>query len=248
MEYKPEYKKVKVISNEPVGRDVFMLALDFRDDIKPGMFYMMRFADGSPLLGRPLSVCRADAYMEFCYVVVGPGTRKLSELTAGGGVYALGPLGNGFDIPGSAGRIAIVSGGIGIAPFVELAARLSRDRAKIIDGYFGFASEPYLLDRFDNMGIQKYVSTDDGCAGHKGFITEILDAGRYDLVTACGPEPFLKAVARMCAAGGTPSLLSLDRHMACGVGACLVCVCMTVSGNKRVCKDGPVFSGSELIL
>ena len=240
-----EYKKVSVISNEPVGAGVFMLSLDFRDEIAPGQFYMIRFTDDYPLLSRPLSVCRADKHTEFCCAVVGPGTRRLSVLRPGDYVYALGPLGNGFRVPESAGRVALVSGGIGIAPFVELAARLENS-GREADGYFGFASAPYLLERFG--GIKQHISTDDGSAGHKGFITEILDTGAYDFIAACGPEPFLKAVASMCAKNGTPSQLSLDRHMACGVGACLVCACLTTSGNKRVCKDGPVFSGAELVL
>jgi len=220
-----------------------MLTLDFRDEISPGQFYMLRFTEDYPLLSRPLSVCRAGGRTEFCCAVVGPGTRKLSALRPGDGVFALGPLGNGFGVPENAGKIALVSGGIGIAPFVELAARLE---GRDIEGYFGFASSPYLLDRFG--GIKQHISTDDGSAGHKGFITEILDPGKYDFIAACGPEPFLKAVAGMCAESGTPSQLSLDRHMACGVGACLVCACLTTAGNKRVCADGPVFDGSELIL
>jgi dihydroorotate dehydrogenase electron transfer subunit len=210
-------------------------------DIKPGQFYMLG-VDG-PLLPRPLSVCEIGPdYAAFCYLVVGAGTAKLSALRPGDKLKLTGPLGNGFDLPEISRyeRVAVVSGGIGIAPFVELVKRLNRE----VTCFCGFSSFAYLTDRLPGARI----ATENGSAGHKGYVTDIFEPRDFDLVLACGPEGFSRAVIQKCRNAGTPLYISLDNHMACGVGACLVCVCATIDGNKRCCADGPVFRGEELTL
>lgn len=239
-----QYKKVEIAENVIIAPGVYSMKIQCADSINPGQFYMIGFVDNAPLLSRPISVCNSDnGYIEFCFIVSGVGTKKLAALKPGDEIFITGPLGNGFIIPPSCKKIALVSGGIGLAPFVGLQKKLSD---KQVDYYFGFSSDAYLLDRFNGMSIN--VSTENGSAGYKGYITDMLDTAGYDLVIACGPLAFLKTVVSKCRHTGTPSLISMEQHMACGIGACLVCVCKTLTGNKRVCADGPVFKGEELIL
>ena len=240
------YQLSEIISNERISKNVYFLKLkrELTEKIIPGQFYMIKIPDKSPLLARPLSVCElCDDYIGFCYVVVGTGTAKLAKLSSGEQVYTIGPLGNGFPIEQIQGEIAIVAGGIGIAPFVEVIKYLDYRNVTL---YAGFTSEPYLLDRFNNVN-EVNVSTDDGSYGYKGFITELFHPEKYDVVLTCGPEILMEKIVKVCQKANVISFASMDKHMACGIGACLVCACKTLTGNKRCCKDGPVFKGQDLV-
>ncbi len=243
---KYRFQQSQVISNERIGEQVYFLTIakDPVDTVIPGQFYMLKLQDNSPLLARPLSVCEVDeSTIGFCYLVVGEGTAKLTKLTAGDTVGTIGPIGNGFSPAAYQGEIAIVSGGIGIAPFVELVKHLPKANVTL---YAGFSTKPYLLDRFSDIKAV-HVTTDDGSSGHRGFITELFSPSNFDVVLTCGPEILMEKIVHTCQSVGVKSFASMDKRMACGIGACLVCTCKTTAGNKRCCVDGPVFSGAELM-
>ena len=153
-------------------------------------------------------------------------------------------IGNGFDLEQDLGKTALVCGGIGTAPMVEVAKRLrAKDGNKLIDVYAGFRDNIYLKEELDKYANNVNITTNTGKYGHKGFVTDILKPEEYDTVLCCGPEIMMKKVIEMCKEKNVKIYVSMEKHMACGVGACLVCTCKTKEGNKRTCKDGPVFDG-----
>ncbi len=245
------FTKVKVIKNEEIYNNIFSLCVELNEDAEnllPGKFYMLKSEDTETLLPRPISICSFDLNkLEFLYEVVGKGTKSFSTLSKGDYINIIGPLGNGFSVDEAKGNIAIISGGIGIAPMKELIKRLKDSKdVKTIHLYSGFREEPYFMESFKDTADTIYIATDNGKEGYKGFITDIVDYKSYDLVFCCGPLPMMKKVARSCKKYEVKSYISMESHMACGVGACLVCTCKTKSGNKRTCKDGPVFLGETL--
>jgi dihydroorotate dehydrogenase electron transfer subunit len=234
-----------VLSQERLTEDVYRLTVATTTGGTPGQFYMMRAWDREPLLSRPLSIHEVGpATVSFLYQVRGRGTELLARLEQGGKVALSGPLGHGFRPGDLRGRIAIVTGGIGIAPMFCLARTLPPGDVTIIAG---FKSHPYAVAQLLDLGVDVQVTTEDGSDGTRGFCTEIFDPHAYDTVVTCGPLPMMARVAHLCAEAGVPCQASLEAHMACGVGACLVCPCPTVLGNKRVCADGPVFDTAEVI-
>ena len=164
----------------------------------------------------------------------------------------LGPLGNGFKIPDSARKVILVGGGIGVPPLLGLAKKLG-DRATAILGFRDY-SRIILADEFEKYGANTAICTDDGSVGYDGMVTSPLEStiknSGADLVCACGPMPMLNAVAKVCADNNVPCKVSMEQRMGCGVGACVVCSCLTVRNGQehyaRVCKDGPVFDAKEV--
>ena len=219
-----------------------------------GQFYMLRAwaADATPILSRPISVDDFDnqtGALTFLYQVKGEGTRKLAALQAGNTLTVTGPCGNGFDtaaLAASHKRIAVVGGGIGTAPMYQLTRELAAGGVKP-DVFFGFRDKPYCMEEYRSIaGIVK-VSTDTGAVGFHGFVTQLYDPEDYDVVLVCGPTVMMRNAARLCAEKGTPCFVSLEKKMACGIGACLGCTCETRSGEgKSVCKNGPVFDAAEV--
>ena len=219
-----------------------------------GQFYMLRAwaADATPILSRPISVDDFDnqtGALTFLYQVKGEGTRKLAALQAGNALTVTGPCGNGFDtaaLAASHKRIAVVGGGIGTAPMYQLTRELAAGGVKP-DVFFGFRDKPYCMEEYRSIaGIVK-VSTDTGAVGFHGFVTQLYDPADYDVVLVCGPTVMMRNAARLCAEKGTPCFVSLEKKMACGIGACLGCTCETRSGEgKSVCKNGPVFDAAEV--
>lgn len=239
-----EYKKVYIIDNKKIYENIYKLSIsgDFKG--KPGQFYMVRSWRKEPLLSRPISIYSIDNNtLEFLYAVVGEGTKLLSELKKGDSINLLGPLGNGFPIENIKGKIAVVSGGIGIAPLYEVVKNLQECE---IDLYAGFREKSYSTEAFKEYVENIYIATESGEEGEKGYITDILEVNKYDMVLCCGPEVMMKKVVKMCKEKKVPIYISMEKHMACGVGACLGCTCKTKGGNKRTCKEGPVFLGDEL--
>jgi NAD(P)H-flavin reductase len=175
----------------------------------------------------------------------GKGTQELAALRCGEAVELTGPLGNywgALDEEPLQGPLALVGGGIGIAPCAALAEELP---GGTFDFYGGFKSLPFGLERLPPHAC--IIATEDGSYGRKGRILDFLEPARYCRVYACGPEPMLKALADRCKALKVPCFISLERHMACGVGACLGCTVSTLQGNRRCCVDGPIFRAQEVL-
>ncbi|MEY8356169.1 dihydroorotate dehydrogenase electron transfer subunit [Lachnospiraceae bacterium 54-53] len=223
----------------------------------PGQFISVYTKDGAKLLPRPISICETDkekGLLRIVYRIVGGGTEEFSLCRAGDSIDILGPLGNGFPLEaGGRGKKAfLIGGGIGIPPMLELAKHLSCEKQVVL----GYRDELFLNEEFLPYG-KVFVATEDGSAGTKGNVLDaIREHGlRGDVIFACGPTPMLKAIKAYAEENRVECYLSLEEKMACGVGACLACVCRTrdvdehsMVHNKRICKDGPVFKAEEVEL
>lgn len=236
--------EMKLMPHGDNGRDTSLGAenhIGFHGE--PGQFYMLRGWELDPLLARPISICNiSNGMVTFLYEVVGKGTRMMSELKAGDTLELLGPLGTGFDLE-LGGRLALISGGAGMAPLIYLKNRLEND----MDFYCGFQSEPYYIDEIEKGVDNIYITTEDGSAGHRGFVTELFTPERYDTVITCGPTPMMKEIVKICGKHDIPVYMSMESHMACGIGTCLGCTVETTSGILRVCREGPVQLGKEVV-
>ena len=248
---------VTIYSQEQLSDGVYSMWLDAPEmaaESKPGQFIAVYTNDRSKLLPRPISICEADkenGRIRIVYRIAGAGTEEFSEMKAGDTLDIMGPLGNGFPLKDK--KAFLIGGGIGIPPMLELAKNLDCEKTAVL-GYRD--SQLFLKD-----DIARYasvaVATEDGSVGTKG---NVIDAIREkgltaDVIYACGPTPMLKALKAYAAENGIECWLSLEEKMACGIGACLGCVCHSkeVDGhsnvkNKRVCKDGPVFLADEVEL
>ena len=245
---------VKVLEHQRLTDTIRLMTVSWprRDKApKAGQFFMLRCwpADVAPVLSRPISVHSYDpelATLDFLYEVRGKGTEKLAALVPGDTLSLVGPAGNGFNVAEAAGkRVALVGGGIGTAPLYQLAKELCEAGTKA-DYFCGFRDEPYGMDRFTQVCGKVQLATDSGRFGFHGFVTQLLKPEEYDLVLCCGPDPMMRAVAKLCDAAGTRCIVSLERKMACGIGACLGCTCHTETGGRCVCKEGPVFDSKEV--
>ncbi|MBS5951431.1 MAG: dihydroorotate dehydrogenase electron transfer subunit [Clostridium sp.] len=238
------YTKSKVLVNERIVDNIYKMVVEDNNDVKAGQFYMLKL-EGKTLLPRPISVCeKNEGTITFLYAVVGQGTKEYTVLEKGDYINLNGPLGNGFKIDENLGRVALVAGGIGTAPMLEVAKKLrENNNASNLDLYAGFRDEVYLIEEIKEYADEVYLTTNTGKYGHKGFVTDVLKPENYDVVLCCGPEIMMKKVIEMCKEKNVKIQVSMEKHMACGVGACLVCTCKTKDGHKRTCKDGPVFDG-----
>lgn len=206
----------------------------------PGQFINIRL-DGL-YLRRPISVCDwGEGWIRVIYKVVGKGTAKMAEMTPGQKLDVLTGLGNGYDLaPARGKRIALVGGGVGIPPLYGLAKRLGGEAFCCVLG-FNRASEIFYAEEFAQYG-KVILTTVDGSAGVRGFVTDALRQLDYDYYFACGPEPMLRAVHAL----GKEGQLSFEARMGCGFGACMGCSCETLAGPKRICVDGPVMRSGEV--
>jgi dihydroorotate dehydrogenase electron transfer subunit len=226
-----------IIHNTPLSKDFFLLKIAHPNQAAMGQFYMARCWDSYPILSRPISVFDADDdSVSLLCKIVGEGTELLAKLRPGDDITLDGPYGNGF--PLHDGRLALVGGGVGIAP-LYLAAKTLRAHGASVDLYLGFSDVALLTEEYDE--ISDNLTVDVG-----GYITDKIDPAGYDAVYTCGPDIMMRILAKKCAATATPLLVSMENRMACGLGACLVCSCKTTGGNKKVCKDGPVFRAEEV--
>lgn len=252
--------RAKVVSQERIGRDIFKLTIDAGHiDAIPGQFINLFMDDQAHILPRPISVCDiTDEGIVLVYRVAGIGTESFSRLSAGDEINALGPLGNGFpieDISPNA-HVLAVGGGIGIPPMLYLARQL-KSLGIAVGAVLGYRDEAFLEAEFSALDIDIYRSSDSGAVGIRGTVIDAmaLNEKGCDMIFACGPLPMLKAIQSYAADNAIRAYVSLEERMACGIGACLGCVCKTVdidehSGvhNRRVCADGPVFDAREVSL
>ncbi|WP_042198607.1 dihydroorotate dehydrogenase electron transfer subunit [Paenibacillus camerounensis] len=228
-----------VISNERLANGVYHLRVEGDHGGKMGQFYMLRAWGAYPLLSRPLSIHQVnDDGVEFLYHVVGEGTEIFAELTPGDAIQLEGPFGNGF--PEVEGKVALIGGGIGIAPLYYCARQLPDS-----DVYLGFSREAFRTEAFRPLAAE--LTVDVG-----GLILNSVDFNSYDHIFVCGPQPMLKAAQMKGAAAGaggrSPKVyLSLENRMACGIGACLVCSVSCRDGQRKACTDGPVFLAEEVV-
>lgn len=241
-----------VIENRKLNGDTYLLGLAADlGDWRPGQFVMVKVSNGlEPFLRRPFGILAADnGRVDIYYKVKGTGTRTMSALLPGAKVDLLGPLGNGFpDCPDDRAPV-MVAGGTGLPPIMALARSLGR--GELFLGARDAGEIPLAEEVRALAGVRSEFATEDGSLGHKGFVTEILRP-KLELeaqniqVYACGPLGMLKAVAQLAAEYAVPCLVSLEERMGCGFGVCAGCVVTTVDGQKRVCKDGPVFKAEDL--
>lgn len=251
-----------ILSQEEIASGIFSLWLktEASCQAKPGQFISMYTNDGSRLLPRPISICEIDrdkGVLRVVYRVTGPGTGTeiFSRMKAGDVIPVIGPLGNGFPLERAEGKRAfLIGGGIGVPPILELAKQLNCEKKQIIVGYRD--QETFLRQEFEENG-ELYISTEDGSVGTRGNVMDAIEENglEADVIYACGPTPMLRALQVYAAEKGAECYLSLEERMACGIGACLACVCKTKEkdshsnvNNKRICKDGPVFLSTEVEL
>lgn len=251
-------KKIRasVVSQSRIGSDVFDMVLNVGEVAslaKPGQFISMYSNDKSKLLPRPISICGIDkdnGYLRVVYRAVGEGTKEFSQMVPGDTLDVIGPLGNGFTMKKDKKAI-LFGGGIGIPPMLELAKQLDCEKVAVL----GYRDEIFLADEFEAV-TKVAIASEDGKTGTKG---NVLDAVRElglegDIIYACGPTPMLKAIKAYAEEKGIEAQISLEERMACGIGACLACVCKSTEvdhhthvHNKRICKDGPVFDAKEVV-
>lgn len=254
---KPAMERVAVVLNELLAEGVFRVVLDAPRTaacVRPGQFVHVRIArDAAFILRRPFSVHRAyDGRIEILYQVVGKGTQALAESAPGAVMDVLGPLGTGWSIPRGVKRALLVAGGLGVAPMGMLAEELASKGVALTLAH-GAPTGPRLLGKayFEELCCRAEFATDDGSFGACGLVTELtpalLEEDRPQMAYVCGPEPMQRIAAQQCARAGVPCQVSLERFMACGVGACLSCVVETRGGLKRACVDGPVFDAAEVV-
>ncbi|MCI8768477.1 dihydroorotate dehydrogenase electron transfer subunit [Lachnospiraceae bacterium] len=252
-------EKAAVVLREQIARDIYSMWIrteEIAGLAVPGQFISMYTEDRSKILPRPISLCEIDRERKQLRVVFrvtgkGTGTEQLSRLQPGDFVEILGPLGNGFPLePGIGKKVFLIGGGIGVPPMLELAKQLDAEKHLVM----GYRDEQFLTEEFQKNG-NLFIATEDGSAGTPGNVMDAIAANGLDaeVIYACGPAPMLRAVKQYAEENHIVCYVSMEERMACGVGACLACICRTPEidehsqvHNKRVCKDGPVFLSTEV--
>lgn len=235
-----------IVSNEPIARDVYKMVLagDTSAITAPGQFINLQL-DGF-YLRRPISVCDYDDdSVTLLYKVVGGGTEAMSEMKSGDKVDALTGLGNGFNTAKSGDKPLLIGGGVGVPPMFNLCKVLLAEGKKptVILG-FNSAADVFYEAEFQALGVETVVTTADGSYGMKGFVTDAMKGLTYSYFYTCGPEPMFRAIDKVATTSGQ---YSFEERMGCGFGACMGCSCKTLTGYKRICKEGPVMEKEEIL-
>ena len=252
--------KSTVIEQKMIADGICSMWLDAKEvavQAKPGQFISVYSNDKSRVLPRPISICEIDrekGTLRIVYRVVGKGTEEFSKAEAGDSFEILGPLGNGFPIEEAKGKkVLMIGGGIGVPPMLQTAKEIEGE-AIIVSGYRN--QDLFLKEELESAGTL-FIATEDGSVGTKGNVVDAIRENQIeaDMMFACGPKPMLRALKNYALEKGIPCWISMEERMACGVGACLGCVCQSTEvddhshvHNKRVCKDGPVFLSTEVEL
>jgi len=262
--------KVKILSKEEVAPNIFLIKLSapsVAQEALPGQFIHIKCnVDSYPLLRRPISIHRTDKEKGEIYIlfqVVGEGTKLLAQRKVGDNLDILGPLGNGFNIYPESKKIMIIGGGIGVAPLLALCEESIR-KGKEVRVLIGALKKELVIgeENFRKLGAKVDVATNGGSYKYKGLVTDLLEriikeGWLADQIFACGPKPMLRKIVEISLVNHIDCQVSLEERMACGIGACLGCVCKIKTRDKkedkvkyeykRVCVDGPVFRGSEVV-
>lgn len=248
----------KVISQECLAESIYSMWIKtdrIAGESAPGQFISVYSKDGSRLLPRPISICEIDKEknaLRIVYRIAGKGTKEFSEYAANDDIEIMGPMGNGFPLnrPGSA---FLIGGGIGIPPMLELAKQLNCEKTVVL-GYRD--NQMFLKAEFEKYA-RVVAATEDGSAGTKGNVIDAVKENglKADVIYACGPTPMLRALKQYAEENHMEAWISLEEKMACGIGACLACVCRTKNTdehsqvhNRRICKEGPVFLAEDIEL
>ncbi|MDO4650106.1 MAG: dihydroorotate dehydrogenase electron transfer subunit [Eubacteriales bacterium] len=255
-------RKCNIVSQESLGDGIFSMWLEageIADHAVPGQFVSLYSRNGSKILPRPISLCEIDKEnhrIRLVYRVTGKntGTEEFSKYHPGVAIEVLGPLGNGFPLEEAEGKtVMLIGGGIGVPPLLETAKQV---QAKEVISVMGYRDRLFLKEEFEDHG-KLFVATEDGSFGTKGNVINAIEEENLsaDLIFACGPKPMLRALKAYSEEHGIVCYISMEERMACGIGACLGCVCQSTEEdshshvhNKRVCKDGPVFLSTEVEL
>ena len=237
---------MKITENKLIAERTYYMTLegDTSAITAPGQFVNIKL-DGF-YLRRPISVCDCeDGKLTIIYKVVGNGTEKMSELSAGDELDVLCGLGNGYDTSKSGDSPVLIGGGVGVPPMYMLCKKLIYE-GKNVSVILGFNSEKEIfgVEEFEATGAKVYVATVDGSVGTKGFVTDVLKDIDYSYFYTCGPMPMFRAIEGIAKTSGQ---YSFEERMGCGFGACMGCSCKTKYGNKRICKDGPVLEREEIV-
>ena len=234
-----------ITKNEQLTSNVYIMVLKGdTEGIRCGQFVNIRL-DGL-YLRRPLSVCDCEGdLLTLIYKVVGRGTEQMSRMVAGESLDLLTGLGNGYDTSLSGDRPLLLGGGVGVPPLYMLCKQLVKEgKAPTVILGFNKADEVFYKNEFEALGARVIVATADGSAGVKGFVTTAMEGVDYSYFYTCGPEPMLKAVYKATTTSGQ---MSFEERMGCGFGACMGCSCKTITGYKRICKEGPVMIKEEVL-
>ena len=245
-----------VIEQKEIATDIYSMWLQTKEvaeHAKAGQFIAIYCNDGSRILPRPISICEIDKEnqrIRVVYRIAGKGTAEFSTFTEGAKVEIMGPLGNGYTLKDK--KAFLIGGGIGIPPMLQLAKELDCEKQLVL----GYRDELFLKEEFEAYG-DVYVATEDGSTGTKGTVIDAIKENGLtaDIIYACGPKPMLRALKEYAIEQNMECYISMEERMACGIGACLACVCKSTDkdshtnvNNKRVCKEGPVFEAGEVEL
>lgn len=241
--------------NQNLGSGYFLLDLHMETalgiDMAPGQFVEIKSPGKEPLLRRPISIfnyVKGSGVLSLLVRAVGDGTRQITRLKSGDVLNVVAPLGHGFTIP-TVKRVLLIGGGVGIAPLLYL-SRVLKTADNHVEVIYGARTHRELvaLEKFRDIVDAIHACTDDGSYGFHGLVTQhdVAVNGNFDEIKCCGPMPMMKAVASLASFRKIPCEVSLENHMACGLGACLCCVEKTKKGNVCVCTDGPVFNINQL--
>lgn len=246
-----------VVSQEMLGEGIYSMWIqtpELAANAVPGQFISVYTKQADKLLPRPISLCEIDkenGRLRIVYRIAGEGTKEFASYQADDSITILGPLGNGF--PMLSKKALLVGGGIGVPPMLELAKQLKAEKTAVM-GYRN--SNMFLKEDFEKV-IPTVAATEDGSFGTKGTVIDAIKEQRLDaeVIYACGPKPMLRALKAYAAEKGMLCYVSMEERMACGIGACLACICQATEvdshsnvHNKRICKDGPVFLAEEVEL
>lgn len=253
----------KVTSVTKLAEGIFSMWLsapEIAEQAVPGQFLSLYCKDKDKLLPRPISLCeieRGEGVLRLVFRVVGAGTEEFSRMNPGEEIKVLGPLGNGFpieEVKNAGKRAVLIGGGIGIPPLLQLSKEFQGHVTTVV-GYRN--SDTFLLKELETAADCVVVATEDGSIGTKGNVIDAIREGQItgDIVYSCGPTPMLRGVKAWSEEKKVPAWISMEEKMACGIGACLACVCQSKDTddhskvhNKRICKDGPVFLAEEIEL